>query len=76
MERKAGIVDADVDSDSSDSSSDDEEDPDGSKDQKQNPIDQIKDYKKKDKQLARQHRGLMQWKVRHGTCYYLLMRKS
>lgn len=62
MQKKAGIVDEEVSSDS-DSSSDDEDIPDGSQDNKQGPIDQVRDYKKRDKALHRQHRGMMQWKV-------------
>ena len=38
--------------------------PDGSAGQKQGPIDQIRDYKKREHALHRQHRGVMQWKVR------------
>ncbi|KAM6476255.1 hypothetical protein HDV62DRAFT_251905 [Trichoderma sp. SZMC 28011] len=62
MERAAGIVDEEISSDS-DSSDEDEYIPDGSADHKQGPIDQVRDYKKRDKALHRQHRGLMQWKV-------------
>lgn len=63
MERAAGIVDEEVSSDS-DSSEEDEYIPDGSAEHKQGPLDQIRDYKRRDKSLHRQHRGLMQWKVR------------
>jgi hypothetical protein len=63
MERAAGIVDEEISSDS-DSSDEDEYIPDGSAGHKQGPIDQVRDYKKRDKALHRQHRGLMQWKVR------------
>lgn len=67
MQKKAGIVDAQEssDSDSSDDDSDDGHDsiPDGSAENKQGPIDKIRDYKKRDKTLHRQHRGVMQWKV-------------
>jgi hypothetical protein len=69
MEKKAGIVDEDVssDSDSSESSDDDEDDddsvPDGSAGNKQGPIDKVRDYKKREHGLHRQHRGIMQWKV-------------
>lgn len=63
MERQAGIVDEEI---SSNSDSSDEHDyiPDGSAGHKQGPLDQIRDYKRRDKALHRQHRGLMQWKVR------------
>ncbi|KAM0547000.1 hypothetical protein ACHAPJ_010543 [Fusarium lateritium] len=57
-------------SDSSSSSSDTEDEdgqvssvPDGSASQKQGPIDQLRDYRRRDKRLHRQHRGLMQWKI-------------
>ena len=74
MERKAGIVDEDVSSDS-DSSAEDSDDggdvPDGSANNKQGPIDQMRDYQKRQKGLHRQHRGLMQWKVRCSS--WLLM---
>lgn len=66
MEKEAGIVDADVSSDS-DTSGDSEDDtstlPDGSVNDKQGPVDQIQDYRKKAKGLHRQHRGIMQFKV-------------
>lgn len=62
LEKKAGIVDEEVSSDSDDSS-DDEGMPDGSAGNRQGPIDQIKDYKRKEKALHRKHRGIMQWKV-------------
>lgn len=39
--------------------------PDGSAKHKQGVIDQLRSYKRRDKALHRQHRGLMQWKVRH-----------
>lgn len=61
--REAGIVDEEISSDS-DSSDEHEYIPDGSAKHKQGPIDQIRDYKRRDKALHRQHRGLMQWKVR------------
>jgi hypothetical protein len=65
LEREAGIVDEEISSDSdSDSSADHDYIPDGSAEHKQGPLDQIRDYKRKDKALHRQHRGLMQWKVR------------
>ena len=65
MERQAGIVDEEVSSDSDSDSSDDGNDvPDGSAGNKQGPIDQVRDYKKREKGLHRQHRGIMQWKVR------------
>lgn len=75
--RELGIVDEEASSDS-DSSDEDEgrsdvdghndEDrhriADGSAEDKQGPMDQLRDYRKRDKALHRQHRGLMQWKVR------------
>lgn len=66
MQKSAGIVDEEI---SSDSDSSDEHDyvPDGSPEHKQGPIDQVRDYKRRDKALHRQHRGLMQWKVRQIT---------
>lgn len=51
-------------SSSSDSDSDARDIPDGSSANKQGPIDKIRDYKRRDRRLHRQHRGLMQWKVR------------
>jgi hypothetical protein len=68
MERKAGIVDGDVstDSDSSDdegTTSGGEEDGGDDSGHKQGPIDQLKDYKKREEGLHRQQRGMMQWKV-------------
>ncbi|KHN96842.1 meiotically up-regulated protein [Metarhizium album ARSEF 1941] len=64
IEREAGIVDEEASSDS-DSSSDGGQEavPDGSAQHKQGLIDQLRDYKRRDKALHRQHRGLMQWKV-------------
>ncbi|RGP74838.1 hypothetical protein FLONG3_5950 [Fusarium longipes] len=57
-------------SDSSSSSSDTENEdgqesdvPNGSSSQKQGPIDQLRDYRRRDRRLHRQHRGLMQWKI-------------
>ncbi|KAJ3532430.1 hypothetical protein NM208_g8440 [Fusarium decemcellulare] len=52
-------------SSSSDSDSDDEGSgiPDGSAGNKQGPVDQLRDYRRRDKRLHRQHRGLMQWKI-------------
>ncbi|KAM5377336.1 hypothetical protein ACJZ2D_005017 [Fusarium nematophilum] len=52
-------------SSSSDSESDDEKSkvPDGSVGNKQGPVDQIRDYRRRDKRLHRQHRGIMQWKI-------------
>lgn len=38
--------------------------PDGSAKHKQGVVDQLRSYKRRDKALHRQHRGLMQWKVR------------
>ncbi|KAF7561824.1 hypothetical protein G7046_g2304 [Stylonectria norvegica] len=65
MERQAGIVDESASSSENDSdSSDDEKDiPDGSSGHQQGPIDQIRDYKRRDKGLHRRHRGIMQWKA-------------
>lgn len=62
LEKKAGIVDEEISSDSD--SSDDDDVPDGSAGNKQGPIDKVKDYKKREQGLHRQHRGMMQWKVR------------
>ncbi|OAA37685.1 meiotically up-regulated protein [Metarhizium rileyi] len=64
IEREAGVVDEEASSDS-DSSSDGEKEqlPDGSAQHKQGLMDQLRDYKRRDKALHRQHRGLMQWKV-------------
>lgn len=70
MEKKAGIVDEEATSDSSSSSDDDDEDkhhiPNGNAENKQGVIDQVRDYKRRDKALHRQHRGMMQWKVSCG----------
>lgn len=65
MQKKAGIVDEEVSSDSESDSDDSEKDdvPDGSANNKQGPIDQIKDYKNRNQGLHRRHRGIMQWKV-------------
>ncbi|KAF5019882.1 hypothetical protein F66182_8118 [Fusarium sp. NRRL 66182] len=58
---------SDSSSSSSDSEGDDNEQesgvPDGSSSNKQGPIDQLRDYRRRDKRLHRQHRGLMQWKI-------------
>ncbi|KAL7791309.1 hypothetical protein V8C37DRAFT_382664 [Trichoderma ceciliae] len=62
MKKAAGIVDEEISSDS-DSSDEDEYIPDGSEGHKQGPLDKVRDYKRRDKSLHRQHRGLMQWKV-------------
>jgi hypothetical protein len=62
LEKKAGVVDEEISSDSDSSDSDDDV-PDGSAGNEQGLIDQAKDYKKREKRLHRQHRGLMQWKV-------------
>lgn len=62
IERQAGIVDEEISSDS-DSSDDDHDVPDGSAGNKQGPIDQVRDYKRREQGLHRQHRGIMQWKV-------------
>ncbi|PFH63466.1 hypothetical protein XA68_10060 [Ophiocordyceps unilateralis] len=37
--------------------------PDGSVGHRQGPLDQIRDYRRRDKALHRQHRGVMQWKI-------------
>ncbi|KAG6000672.1 hypothetical protein E4U43_001536 [Claviceps pusilla] len=51
-------------SSNSDSSVDGEEQvPDGSAEHKQGVVDQLRSYKRRDKALHRQHRGLMQWKI-------------
>lgn len=63
IERQAGIVDEEASSDSDSSEEEKEELPDGSADQKQGVIDQVRSYKRRDKALHRQHRGLMQWKI-------------
>jgi hypothetical protein len=66
MQREAGIVDEEASSDSDSSDGDDGDDiPDGSAEDKQGPLDQLRDYRRREKALHRQHRGLMQWKVRH-----------
>jgi hypothetical protein len=66
--RRAGSIGSNSDSSSSSSDTEDEDGqvssvPDGSADHKQGPIDQLRDYRRRDKRLHRQHRGLMQWKV-------------
>ncbi|KAH7321314.1 hypothetical protein B0I35DRAFT_477812 [Stachybotrys elegans] len=58
--KAAGVVEEDGSSSSSDS---DDDIPDGSSGNKQGPIDQVRDYKRRSKVLHRQHRGLMQWKA-------------
>ncbi|KAG5979025.1 hypothetical protein E4U55_005649 [Claviceps digitariae] len=68
LERQAGIVDEEYASSDSDSSGDGEEQraeevPDGSAEHKQGVIDQLRSYKRREKALHRQHRGLMQWKI-------------
>ncbi|XP_044715365.1 c2 domain-containing protein [Hirsutella rhossiliensis] len=64
MQHEAGIVDEEASSDSDSSDSSMSKDlPDGSVDDKQGPLDQIRDYRRRDKALHRQHRGIMQWKV-------------
>ncbi|KAF4457942.1 hypothetical protein F53441_197 [Fusarium austroafricanum] len=67
---RSGSIGSNSDSSSSSSSSDSEDEngktsnvPDGSASQKQGPIDQLRDYRRRDKRLHRQHRGLMQWKI-------------
>lgn len=54
-------------SSSSDSDGEDPDIPDGSAGNKQGPVDQLRDYRRRDKRLHRQHRGLMQWKVSSGS---------
>ncbi|CVK84618.1 uncharacterized protein FMAN_01582 [Fusarium mangiferae] len=66
--RRAGSIGSNSDSSSSSSDTEDEDGqvssvPDGSADHKQGPIDQLRDYRRRDKRLHRQHRGLMQWKI-------------
>lgn len=63
-QREAGIVDeeASSDSDSSDGSRS-KMMPDGSAEHRQGPLDQLRDYRRRDKALHRQHRGMMQWKL-------------
>jgi hypothetical protein len=60
-EKRAGIVDEEASSDSD--SSGDEGLPDGSAEDRQGPIDQVRDYKRRENALHRKHRGVMQWKV-------------
>ncbi|KAM0197541.1 hypothetical protein ACHAPI_005006 [Fusarium lateritium] len=68
-DRRPGSLDSDSDSDSSSSDTEDDNEgeissvPDGSAAQKQGPIDKVRDYRRRDKRLHRQHRGLMQWKI-------------
>ncbi|POR37489.1 hypothetical protein TPAR_02309 [Tolypocladium paradoxum] len=62
-QREAGTVDDEASSDS-DSSDGDDDIPDGSAGDRQGPLDRLRDYKRREKALHRQHRGLMQWKVR------------
>ncbi|KAH7156199.1 hypothetical protein EDB81DRAFT_786269 [Dactylonectria macrodidyma] len=63
--RRPLSIGSNSDSSSSSSSDSDSDDgiPDGSSNNKQGPIDKIRDYKKRDRRLHRQHRGLMQWKI-------------
>ncbi|KAG5917543.1 hypothetical protein E4U61_002616, partial [Claviceps capensis] len=75
VEKQAGVVDGDDASSNSDSSDEDSEEkngqegkdgkevPDGSAKHKQGVVDQLRSYKRRDKALHRQHRGLMQWKI-------------
>ncbi|KAK2601648.1 hypothetical protein QQS21_004798 [Conoideocrella luteorostrata] len=63
LEKRAGVVDEEASSDSDSSDDEKEELPDGSAGNKQNVIEQVRDYKRRDKALHRQHRGLMQWKI-------------
>ncbi|PHH67068.1 hypothetical protein CDD81_4463 [Ophiocordyceps australis] len=63
MEKAAGIGDEDASSDS-DSSSGEKDEADGkSLKEKQSTLEQIRDYRRRDKALHRQHRGIMQWKI-------------
>ncbi|QUC21506.1 uncharacterized protein UV8b_05749 [Ustilaginoidea virens] len=62
VDKEAGTVDEEASSDS-DSSDEGQDVPDGSAGHQQNLLDQLRDYKKRDKALHRQHRGLMQWKI-------------
>lgn len=71
-DRRPGSLDSDSDSNSSSDTEDDDDGqissvPDGSAAQKQGPIDKVRDYRRRDKRLHRQHRGLMQWKVSSRT---------
>ncbi|KJZ77486.1 hypothetical protein HIM_03210 [Hirsutella minnesotensis 3608] len=69
MHRESGVWDDEASSDSDSSGSDDDDKdggasiPDGSAEDKQGPLDRLRDYKRRDKALHRQHRGIMQWKV-------------
>ncbi|KAG6007973.1 hypothetical protein E4U21_005207 [Claviceps maximensis] len=70
IEKQAGIVGEEYASSNSDSSASDDEQghekeevPDGSAGHKQGVVDQLRSYKRRDKALHRQHRGLMQWKI-------------
>lgn len=66
LEKRAGIVDEEASSESDNDSSDGGGKgnvPDGSTGDRQGPIDQIRDYKRREKALHRKHRGIMQWKV-------------
>lgn len=65
---RSGSIGSNSDSSSSSSDTEDEDGeqnsvPDGSSNQKQGPIDKVRDYRRRDRRLHRQHRGLMQWKV-------------
>ncbi|PHH86863.1 hypothetical protein CDD83_9645 [Cordyceps sp. RAO-2017] len=68
MQKEAGIVDEEASSDSDSSDSDGDKHsrhsvPDGSAAHRQGPLDQLRDYRRRDKALHRQHRGIMQWKI-------------
>ncbi|KAG6039338.1 hypothetical protein E4U41_002880 [Claviceps citrina] len=63
MEKQAGIVYEEASSDSDSSSSDEEEAPDGSAGHEQGMVDRVRSFRRRDKALHRQHRGLMQWKI-------------
>ncbi|KAG5931979.1 hypothetical protein E4U53_001532 [Claviceps sorghi] len=68
-EKQVGVVDdeyASSDSDSSeagDEGDEGDEVPDGSAEHEQGVVDRVRSYRRRDKALHRQHRGLMQWKI-------------
>ncbi|KAK0384147.1 hypothetical protein NLU13_8236 [Sarocladium strictum] len=65
-EKEAGIVDAGEDTSdrsSDEDSSDDDDVKGGSNGNKQGPVDQFRDYKRRERGLHRKHRGIMQWKI-------------
>lgn len=64
MQHEAGVVEDEASSDSDSSGDDTSNDmADNSVNDKQGPLDQMRDFKRREKALHRQHRGLMQWKV-------------